>query len=88
VKDDAALQSGDSVRAEILPDYADGWRGLIAEFQRLGDWLVSVRGRAGITALLDSMPLAVSFAEVRREPDEDLDAEPLEIEPLEGDEGF
>jgi hypothetical protein len=41
-----------------------------------------------LTALLDSVPLAVSFAEVRREPVEDLDEEPLELEPLEGDEGL
>jgi len=38
--------------------------------------------------VLDSVPLAVSFAEVRREPVEDLDEEPLELEPLEGDEGL
>jgi hypothetical protein len=34
------------------------------------------------------MPLAVSFSEVRREPIEDLNEEPLELEPLEGDEGL
>ena len=44
------------------------------------------RCRAGITALRDSVPLALSFAAVRREPIEDLDEEPLELEPLEGDE--
>jgi hypothetical protein len=44
--------------------------------------------RAGISALLDSVPLAVSFAEARREPIEDHNEEPLELEPLEGDEGL
>jgi len=36
-----------------------------------------------MSALLDSVPLAVSFAEVRRERVEDLNEEPLE-----GDEGL
>ena len=42
----------------------------------------------GITALLDSVLLAASFAEARRELIEDLNEEPLELEPLEGDEGI
>jgi hypothetical protein len=84
----AAWQSGDSERAEMLLDYADGWLGLTAQLDGLGARLVPVRGRTGIAALLDSVPLAVSFAEVRREPIEDLDEEPLELEPLEGDEGL
>jgi len=33
-----------------------------------------------------SLGRMVSFAEVRREPVEDLNEEPLELEPLEGDE--
>ena len=36
----------------------------------------------------DRMPPSASFAEARREPVEDLDTEPLELEPLEGDEGL
>jgi hypothetical protein len=72
----------------MLLDYADGWLGLTAQLDRLGARLAPVRGRAGIAALLDSVPLAVSFAEVRREPIEDLNEEPLELEPLEGDEGL
>ena len=72
----------------MLLDYADGWLGLTTQLDRLGARLAPVRGRARITALLDSVPLAVSFAEVRREPVEDLDEKPLELEPLEGDEGL
>jgi hypothetical protein len=34
------------------------------------------------------MPPSASFAEARREMPEDLDVEPLELEPLEGDEGL
>ena len=34
------------------------------------------------------MRLATSFAEARREMPEDLDVEPLELEPLAGDEGL
>ena len=41
-----------------------------------------------MSALLDSVPLAASFAEARRETAEDLNEEPLELEPLEGDEGL
>ena len=47
-----------------------------------------VHGREEITALLDSVLLAASFAEARREPVEDLIEEPLELEPLEDDEGL
>ncbi len=54
----------------------------------LGARLAPVRRRGWISALLDSVPLAVSFAEVRRESVEDLNEEPLELEPLEGDEGL
>jgi hypothetical protein len=73
-----ALVGEDEARAVLVSDQLD----------RLGARLVPVRGRAGISALLDSVPLAVSFAEVRRESVEDLNEEPLELEPLEGDEGL
>ena len=39
-----------------------------------------------MSALLDSVPLAASLAEARREMPEDLDVEPLDLEALEGDE--
>ena len=47
-----------------------------------------VRGRGWMSALLDSVPLAASLAEARREMPEDLDVEPLDLEALEGDEGL
>jgi len=61
----AALQSDDAERAEMLLDYGDGWLGLTAQLDALGARLAPVRGRAWITALLDSVPLAASFAEAR-----------------------
>ena len=54
----------------------------------LGARLVPVRGRGWMSALLDSVPLAASLAEARREMPEDLDVEPLDLEALEGDEGL
>ena len=36
----------------------------------------------------NQMPPSASFAEARRETAEDLNEEPLELEPLEGDEGL
>lgn len=72
----------------MVLDYADGWLGISTQLDALGARLVPIRGRGWISALLDSVPLAASFAEARREPVEDLNAEPLEHEPLEGDEGL
>jgi hypothetical protein len=62
----AAWQSGDDERAEMLLDYADGWLGISAQLDALGARLAPERGRGWITALLDSVPLAASFAEARR----------------------
>ena len=84
----AALLVGDSERAEMVLDYADGWLGISTQLDALGARLAPVRRRGWMSALLDSVPLAASFAEARREMPEDLNEEPLELEPLEGDEGL
>ena len=84
----AALLVGDSERAEMVLDYADGWLGISTQLDALGARLAPVRRRGWMSALLDSVPLAASFAEARRETAEDLNEEPLELEPLEGDEGL
>jgi len=49
----------------MLLDYADGWLGISAQLDALGLRLAPERGRGWITALLDSVPLAASFAEAR-----------------------
>jgi hypothetical protein len=83
-----SLMIRDLAEAARTPHEAPRWLGLTAQLDALGVRLAPVPDSAEITSLLDSVPLAVSFAEVRREPIEDLNEEPLELEPLEGDEGL